>query len=100
MIAASRRSAPIARWIKKQSGGHTRLVHLLHTQLPLAAFDLVITTAQFRVPEAPNVLRTTLPLNVIDAQRQADAAKHHDDGQRQANQQTSIKGLPIHGPTV
>ncbi len=75
VIAASRRSAPIARWIKKQSGGHTRLVHLLHTQMPLAAFDLVITMAQFRVPEAANVLRATLPLNVIDAGRQAEAAK-------------------------
>ena len=75
VIAASRRSAPIARWIKQQSGGHTRLVHLLHTQMPLTAFDLVITTAQFRVPEATNVLRTTLPLNVIHAQHQAEAAK-------------------------
>ncbi|MDA3919295.1 MAG: mitochondrial fission ELM1 family protein [Salinisphaera sp.] len=76
VIAASRRSAPIARWIKRQSGGHTRLVHLLHTQMPLHHFDLVVTLAQFRVPAASNVLRNTLPLNVIPAaERQAAAER-------------------------
>ncbi|HET7313160.1 mitochondrial fission ELM1 family protein [Salinisphaera sp.] len=75
VIAASRRSAPIARWIKKQSGGNTKLVHLLHTQMPLHHFDLVVTLAQFRVPEAANVQRNTLPLNVIDGARKAEAAE-------------------------
>ncbi|WP_348760848.1 mitochondrial fission ELM1 family protein [uncultured Salinisphaera sp.] len=75
VIAASRRSAPIARWIKRCSGGRTRLVHLLHTQMSLHTFDLVITTAQFRVPDAPNVLRTTLPLNVISPERLAEAGQ-------------------------
>ncbi|WP_109993987.1 mitochondrial fission ELM1 family protein [Salinisphaera sp. LB1] len=74
VIAASRRSAPIARWIKKQSGGRTKLVHLLHTQMPLHHFDLVVTLAQFRVPDAPNVQRNTLPLNVVAPERQAEAA--------------------------
>src|SRR5262245_310602 len=32
VIGASRRAAPLARWIKKQSGERSRLVHLLHTQ--------------------------------------------------------------------
>ncbi|MES1954618.1 mitochondrial fission ELM1 family protein [Salinisphaera hydrothermalis] len=75
VIGASRRSAPIARWIKKQSGGRTKLVHLLHTQMPLHYFDLVVALAQFRVPNAPNVLRNTLPLNVIDPADQAQAAE-------------------------
>ena len=34
VIAASRRSVPIARWIRKQSGDRTRLVHLFHTMAP------------------------------------------------------------------
>lgn len=75
VIAASRRSAPIARWIKHQSGGRTRLVHLLHTQMPLHYFDLVVTLAQFRVPAAPNVLCNTLPLNVVSARERAAAAE-------------------------
>lgn len=79
VIAASRRSAPIARWIKKQSRGKTKLVHLLHAQMPLHHLDLVVTLAQFRVPAAPNVQRNTLPLNVVDATRQAEAAARWRD---------------------
>ncbi|WP_423821385.1 ELM1/GtrOC1 family putative glycosyltransferase [Salinisphaera sp. SPP-AMP-43] len=85
VIAASRRSAPIARWIKKRSGGRTRLVHLLHAQMPLHHFDLVVTLDQFRVPEAPNVQRNVLPLNVIAEDQQATAAARF--GQR-------LAGLP------
>ena len=51
VIGASRRAAPLARWIKKQSVGRSRLVHLLHAQAPLHYFDLVVTTPQYRLPE-------------------------------------------------
>jgi mitochondrial fission protein ELM1 len=68
VIGASRRAAPVARWIKKQSGGRSRLVHLLHTQAPLHYFDLVVTTAQYRLPERANVLQNLLPLNPARAE--------------------------------
>jgi mitochondrial fission protein ELM1 len=68
VIGASRRAAPLARWIKKQSGGRSRLVHLLHTQAPLHYFDLVVTTAQYRLPERANVLHNLLPLNAARAE--------------------------------
>ena len=74
MIASSRRSAPVARWIKKQSGGRARLVHLIHTQAPLHLFDLVITTPQYRLPHRPNVLHNTAPLNRPAPDRLAAAA--------------------------
>ncbi len=74
VIAASRRSAPVARWIKRRSGGQCRLVHLLHTQAPLHHFDLVITLPQFCLPEASNVLHNTLPLNTLDAEKMKQAA--------------------------
>jgi len=74
VIAGSRRSAPVARWIKKQSGGATRLVHLMHTQAPLEHFDLVITTPQYRLPPRHNVLHNVGPLNHIDPARLAAAA--------------------------
>jgi mitochondrial fission protein ELM1 len=74
VLAASRRSAPVARWIKKQSGGRARLVHLLHTQAPLHLFDLVITTPQYRLPSRPNVLHNTAPLNRPAPDRLAAAA--------------------------
>jgi mitochondrial fission protein ELM1 len=75
VIAGSRRSAPVARWIKEQSGGATRLVHLMHTQAPLAYFDLVITTPQYRLPPRSNVLHNVGPLNHLDPARlEASAA--------------------------
>ncbi len=74
VIAGSRRSAPVARWIKRQSGGVTRLVHLMHTQAPLERFDLIITTPQYRLPPRPNVLHNTAPLHHVDPRRMAAAA--------------------------
>lgn len=76
VIAASRRSAPVAQWIKRQSGGRTRLVHLLHAQMPLADFDLVITLPQYRLPALPNVLHSVGPLNRIDTGAIEAAAAH------------------------
>ncbi|NIR28098.1 MAG: nucleoside-diphosphate sugar epimerase [Gammaproteobacteria bacterium] len=66
VIAASRRSAPVAQWIKRQSAGRARLVHLLHAQAPLDRFDLIITTPQYRLPQRPNVLHNVAPLNPLD----------------------------------
>ncbi len=69
VIAASRRSVPVARWIRSRSGGRTRLVHLLHAMAPLRWFDLIITTPQYALPQRPNVVRILAPLNRIPAQR-------------------------------
>jgi len=74
VIAASRRSVPVARWIKKQSGGRTRLVHLLHTQAPFDLFDLIITTPQYCLPPRENVLHNTAALNRIAPERLSAAA--------------------------
>jgi len=74
VIAASRRSAPVAKWIRRQSGGRTRLVHLFHTQAPLAAYDLVITLPQYRLPQRSNVLHLSSALNRIPASELSTAA--------------------------
>ncbi len=79
VIAGSRRSAPVARWIKKQSGGKVRLVHLMHTQAPLRHFDLILTTPQYRLPEAANVVHNTAPLNPLPMERLATAAERWRD---------------------
>ena len=74
VIAAGRRTVPAARWIRRQSGGRTRLVHVGRPWAPLGWFDLVATTAQYGLPERPNVLRNTLPLSPLDPTRLAEAA--------------------------
>jgi len=63
VITAGRRNEPVARWIRRRSGGRTRLVHIGRPWAPLEAWDLVVTTPQYFLPEQPNVLHNTLPLH-------------------------------------
>jgi mitochondrial fission protein ELM1 len=74
VIAASRRSAPVAQWIRKQSGGRTKLVHLLHAQAPLDRFDLIVTMPQFRLPKRDNILHVAGVLNRTDVNEMRQAA--------------------------
>lgn len=74
VIAVGRRSVPVARWIKKQSGGHTRLVHIGRPRAPSAWFDLLITTPQYGLPGGPNVLELPLPLTTERPVSEAETA--------------------------
>ena len=75
VISAGRRNEPVARWIRRQSGGRARLVHIGRPWASPAAFDLIVTTTQYFLPEAGNVLCNRLPLHRIDAERsRAEAA--------------------------
>jgi uncharacterized protein len=67
VITSGRRNEPIARWIKRASGGVTRIVHIGRPWASPSAFDLVITTAQYDVPALPNVLLVELPLHRLSA---------------------------------
>jgi len=73
VIGASRRSVPVARWVRRQSGGRTKLVHLLHAMAPLDLFDLIVTTPQYRLPPRSNILHLSAALNRIDGERLATA---------------------------
>lgn len=63
VLCAGRRNEPVARWIRKQSGDKTRLVHVGRPWAPLACFDLIVTTPQYFLPDQPNVLSIDLPLH-------------------------------------
>jgi len=67
VISAGRRNEPVARWIQKQSGGRTRLVHIGRPWAPLHCYDLIITTPQYFLPELPNTLHNSLPLHRVSA---------------------------------
>lgn len=56
VIAIGRRSVPVARWIKKQSGGEAKLVRIGHPRIDPRLFDLVVTTRQYPVPPGDNVV--------------------------------------------
>lgn len=60
VLAIGRRSVPVARWIRKASGGLTKLVLIGHPRVDSRHFDLVLTTSQYPVPRKGNVV--VLPL--------------------------------------
>ena len=62
ILTAGRRNEPVARWIKKQAGSHCRIVHLGRPWASLESFDLIITTAQYFLPQASNIVHNELPL--------------------------------------
>ena len=69
VLAAGRRSAPVARWIARASGA--RLVHLNRPWAPLRHFDLVLSPPQYLLPGRDNVCYLPLPLSppaVADAE--------------------------------
>ena len=61
VLAAGGKSVTAARWIHRQSGGYTKLVHDNRPWAPLSWFDLVITTPQYALPARPNVLSNLMP---------------------------------------
>jgi mitochondrial fission protein ELM1 len=74
IITAGRRNEPVARWIRKQSGGRTRLVHIGRPWAPLDVFDLIVTTPQYFLPDRQNVLKNCLPLHGVMGELLNEAA--------------------------
>lgn len=72
VIGVGRRSVPVARWIRKKSGGRTRLVHIGRPRARLDIFDLVITTPQYGLPPAGNVVELVLPLTAASSLPQGE----------------------------
>jgi len=74
VITAGRRNEPVAQWIAGQSGGNSRLVHIGRPWAPLASWDLVVTTAQYFLPQASNIVHNSLPLHVVAPEGLDEAA--------------------------
>jgi mitochondrial fission protein ELM1 len=73
VMFAGRRNENIAKWIRRQSGGRTRIVLIGRNWTPPDRVDLVVTTPQFRLPEHPNVLQNEFPLHRISPRRLQEA---------------------------
>ncbi len=72
VIATGKRMAPVARWIKQQSGGRSKIVMLGRPRARLSAFDLVISTPQYDLPLDANIVEVPLP---FAASTKADSAE-------------------------
>ena len=71
VIAAGRRTVPVARAIKRRSGERAFLVQLMWPGPPSADLNLIATPAHDRIRPRPNLLRTIGAPNHITPQRLA-----------------------------
>src|SRR6185503_2682454 len=62
VIGLGYESIPVARFIRGQSGGRTRIVQLGNPRTDIADIDLVIATPQYLLPAAPNLLEIPFPI--------------------------------------
>ncbi len=77
VIAIGRRSVPVVRWIREQAreaGANTLLIHLGRPRVDLDHFDLIVTTPQYDLPPAPNVMEISVPIVFVDGDEIAGAA--------------------------
>lgn len=75
VIAIGRRSVPVARWIRKQSGDKARLVRIGHPRIDPGHFDLVVTTRQYPVPPGDNVVLLPVAMSRFVAPPEPTAAE-------------------------
>src|SRR5689334_360253 len=61
-ISTGLRSVPVVRELKRRSAGKMRAVHLGFPRIHPRYFDLVVTTPEYPVPDAPNVMRIPFAL--------------------------------------
>ncbi|MEM8851321.1 MAG: ELM1/GtrOC1 family putative glycosyltransferase [Pseudomonadota bacterium] len=64
VVAIGWRSVPVANWIAAQKDAAQ--VHLGRPRAPFEAFDLILTTPQYGLPPAPNVVRLPGPVGGPD----------------------------------
>ncbi|WP_374652415.1 ELM1/GtrOC1 family putative glycosyltransferase [Dongia sp.] len=74
VIAIGRRAAPVARWIRMRAAPYAIHIQLGRFQDPYESVDLLVTTAQYGLPSAPNVLHLSLPMTARKAESLAAAA--------------------------
>lgn len=55
MIMAGPRGQPLGRYVKRASGGRTKLVLIGRPRVRASSFDLIFDTRQYRLPNAPNI---------------------------------------------
>ena len=68
-VTAGLRNEPVARWIARRSRGFTATVLLGRTWAPPDAFDLVVTTPQYRLSAHPRVLENAGTIHRLTAER-------------------------------
>jgi mitochondrial fission protein ELM1 len=96
IVSCGRRSALIAREVKRRAGGAPLLVHVQDPKVRADAFDLVIAMAHDEL-DGPNVVKVPTALHDVTPERLAAAAAAWDA--RLAHLPRPLIGLILGGPT-
>lgn len=75
VITAGRRNENVAQWIKQQSAEKTLLVHMGRPWAALDAWDLIVTTPQYFLPQQGNILHNSLPLHRLSREQLSSAGE-------------------------
>ena len=97
LITIGRRLSMVALWVQEQSRARTRLVLIGKPRRFARRFDLVVASAQYRLPRRPNVFRLGLPLIRVDPSAVAAAADAWRE--RLADLPRPLTALLVGGPT-
>jgi len=92
LLTIGRRPSMAALWIRRQSGGKTRIILIGRQPRHLREFDLVISSCQYITADDPRIMRIALPLDCGE-QQTPEAATEAGNA---APQQTAIF---VGGPT-
>ncbi len=97
ILTIGRRPANVALWIRKKSGGQTKIVLVGKPSGMMGHFDLIIHSAEAQFPPLPKVLRIGLPLMQIASE--AVRAETQAWQPRLATLPRPLVGILIGGPT-
>lgn len=75
VLCSGRGAEAVSFWLKKYGNPELKIVFVGTPWSDLHRFDLVITTPQYRLPQAPNVLHNLLPVHDATPQLLEDEAK-------------------------
>lgn len=65
VICSGRRADDVAFWIRRRSGGRSKIVTIGRAHAALAAYDLVVSTPQYLLPERANVIELSIPISRV-----------------------------------
>jgi mitochondrial fission protein ELM1 len=65
VICSGRRADAVAFWIKRRSGGRSKIVTLGRAHAALAAYDLIVASPQYLQPDRANVIHLTVPISRV-----------------------------------
>lgn len=82
IICSGRRGDDVAFWIKRQSGGRSKIVTIGRPHAALANYDLVVASPQYLLPERENVIRPPIPISRVRTEISLRAAAEEKLGSK------------------